>query len=231
MNKLGRLALRAAAWGLVPAVPLLITGAVIAFAVNFQPLYEYGFDSYDVGRTTGLSEAELSRAAEGLIDYFNSGAEYIDLTVEKDGRPFALFNDREIVHLYDVKGLIHLDYQVLFWSAAYTLLISSIIMVARRQPARLAAPLFWGGVLALVIVVSRAVIAIVDFDAFFVQFHMVSFVNDFWLLNPATDYLIMLFPGGFWRDAMVFVDVIILSLTAAVTVIAWRHVRIGDGIS
>lgn len=67
MNKLGRLALRAAAWGLVPAVPLLITGAVIAFAVNFQPLYEYGFDSYDVGRTTGLSEAELSRAAEGSL--------------------------------------------------------------------------------------------------------------------------------------------------------------------
>ncbi|KTB47627.1 TIGR01906 family membrane protein [Dehalogenimonas alkenigignens] len=227
MNKLGRLALRAAAWGLVPAVPLLITGAVIAFAVNFQPLYEYGFDRYDVGRTTGLSEAELSKAARGLIDYFNSGAEFIDLTVEKDGRPFALFNDREIVHLYDVKGLIRLDYWVLALSLAYAAAVSAI-MVRRREPQRLAAPLFWGGMLALGIVISRAVIAIVDFDAFFVQFHMVSFVNDFWLLNPATDYLIMLFPGGFWRDAMVFVDVIILSLTAAVTVVAWRHVRVGS---
>jgi len=40
-----------------------------------------------------------------------------------------------------------------------------------------------------------------DFDQFFLQFHLLSFANDFWMLNPATDYLIMLFPQGFWFDA------------------------------
>jgi uncharacterized membrane protein len=36
------------------------------------------------------------------------------------------------------------------------------------------------------------------------QFHLLSFSNQFWQLNPAKDYLIMLFPGGFWSDAALF---------------------------
>ncbi|AKG52721.1 integral membrane protein [Dehalogenimonas sp. WBC-2] len=215
---------KTAAWGLVLVMPLIITSAVIAFAVNFQPLYEYGFHRYEVGTTTGLADAELSKAARGLIGYFNSGEEYIDLTVEKDGQPFTLFNQREVLHLYDVKGLVRLDYGVFAFTFIYTALVSGIILY-RRQPRHLAAPLFWGGAFTLAIVISRAILAIADFDAFFTQFHLLSFANDLWLLDPRTDYLIMLFPGGFWEDAMIFVDSIILSLTIGVTALGWRNLK------
>ncbi|MEN8614933.1 TIGR01906 family membrane protein [Dehalogenimonas sp. THU2] len=226
MNRsMGKRLLKAARWGLVLVMPLLITSAVIAFAVNFQPLYEYGFDRYDVGATTGLDDAELSKAARGLIGYFNSGDELIDVTVIKDGQSFTLFNEREVIHLYDVKGLIQLDYGVLAVSFIYTALVAGITLY-RREPKRLAAPLFWGGVFTLALVIVRAAMAIADFNAFFTQFHLLSFANDFWLLNPRTDYLIMMFPGGFWRDAMIFVDVIILSVTITLTVIGWRNLTI-----
>jgi integral membrane protein (TIGR01906 family) len=43
-----------------------------------------------------------------------------------------------------------------------------------------------------------------DFDQFFLQFHLLSFANDFWMLDPTRDYLIMLFPQGFWYDAALF---------------------------
>lgn len=215
---------RAALWGLVLVLPLLITSAVIAFAVNFQPLYEYGFDRYDVETTTGLDDVELSKAARGLINYFNSGDEFIDIVVEKDGQPFTLFNEREVAHLYDVKGLIRLDYGVLALSFIYTAVVAAA-MLARREPRRLAAPLFWGGVFTLAIVFARAAMAIADFDAFFTQFHLLSFANDFWLLDPRTDYLIMMFPGDFWVDAMIFVDTIIVTLTLALTFIGWRNLK------
>lgn len=217
--------LKAARWGLVLVMPLLITSAVIAFAVNFQPLYEYGFDGYDVGATTGLVDAELSKAARGLIGYFNSGDEFIDVTVIRDGQPFTLFNEREVIHLFDVKGLIRLDYGVLAVSFIYAVLVTGTTLF-RREPKRLAAPLFWGGVFTLTLVIVRAAMAITDFDAFFTQFHLLSFANDFWLLNPRTDYLIMLFPGGFWRDAMIFVDAIILSVTITATVVGWRNLTV-----
>ena len=216
--------LKAAAWGLVLVLPLLITSAVIAFAVNFQPLYEYGFDHYDVGATTGLDDAQLSIAAGGLIDYFNSGEEFIDVVVDKDGRPFQLFNDREIIHLYDVKGLIRFDYGVFLASLAYAAVVTGLALY-RRELRRLAAPLFWGGGLTVAIIIAGVALAVADFDTLFTQFHLLSFANDFWLLDPRTDYLIMLFPGGFWQDAAAFVGALIGMAGGTAAFIGWRNLK------
>jgi integral membrane protein (TIGR01906 family) len=41
----------------------------------------------------------------------------------------------------------------------------------------------------------------VDFGDAFVQFHLVAFSNDLWILDPTRDHLLMLFPEGFWFDA------------------------------
>ena len=216
--------LKAAAWGLVPVTALVIICALTAFAVNFQPLYEYGFDRYNVGAATGLDDAGLSKTARGLIGYFNSGEDYIDLTVEKDGQPFTLFNEREVLHLYDVKGLIRLDYGILTAGFLYAAFVSAV-MLYRRQPQCLAAPLFWGGAFTLALIIGVSILGMSDFDAFFTQFHLLSFTNDLWLLDPSTDYLIMLFPGGFWQDAMIFSGAVALSLAAGVTALGWRNLK------
>lgn len=43
--------------------------------------------------------------------------------------------------------------------------------------------------------------AMFGFDRLFILFHEVSFSNEYWILDPTRDYLIMLFPGGFFYDA------------------------------
>ncbi|MGI2336085.1 MAG: TIGR01906 family membrane protein [Dehalogenimonas sp.] len=213
--------LRIAAWSLAAVLPLVIISAVIAAAVNFPPLYEYGFNRYNVTQTTGLESAELTKAARDLTAYFNSGEEYIDLVVVKDGQNFTLFNEREIIHLYDVKELIRLDYRVLTAGLGYSALVIGLLYFRRRK-GLLAAPSFWGGALTLAVVTAMGIAAAIDFNAFFTRFHLISFTNDFWLLDPSTDYLIMLFPGGFWRDAAVFVGLGIGGLAAAVALVGWR---------
>jgi integral membrane protein (TIGR01906 family) len=45
---------------------------------------------------------------------------------------------------------------------------------------------------------------LLGFDQLFLQFHLISFTNEFWQLDPSKDYLIMLFPQGFWYDATLF---------------------------
>ena len=219
-----KLLLKMARWSLVPIVPLLIISGLIAFAFNFQPLYEYGFHRYDVGATTGLADSELSKAAEGLINYFNSDEEFIRVTVQKNGDTIQLFNDREIAHLYDVKGLIKLDYGVFVISLLYTAVVSGI-MRYRRQLRHLAAPMFWGGTLTLAVLIVVSATAASNFDAFFTRFHQFSFANDFWLLDPTKDYLIMLFPGGFWQDASIFIASLIGTASIVVTLIGWRNLN------
>lgn len=184
-------------------LPALLITASLAIGTNSLWLYQYGFEKYQVSRPTGLAESELDKAAAGLISYFNSDEEYISLTVIKDGQPFTLFNQREVIHLKDLKGLIWLDYRVLAATLIYVLVFTGVSLW-KREKRRLAGAVLGGSSLTLVLMAVLGIGTLLDFDQLFLQFHLISFANQFWLLDPTKDYLIMLFPGGFFFDFTLF---------------------------
>ena len=194
-----------AQWLFILCLPVLLLTASISGAMNCRWLYQYGFNKYDISRVTGLAPEELKKAADGLIHYFNSGDEYINVTVIKDGQPFVLFNEREAAHLKDVKGLFRLVYKALLGALIYTLLYIGVTWARRQDRRRLAQGLVFGGGLTLLLMLVLGLVIAFDFDQFFLEFHLLSFANDFWQLNPATDYLLMMFPDGFWFDATLFI--------------------------
>ncbi len=196
----------AAKWLFILCLPLLLLAASIGWAANSLWLYKYGFEKYDVSPTTELAELELDKAAIGLISYFNSDAEYISLTVVKDDRPFVLFNQREVTHLKDVKKLIWLDYRLLLGTLLYALGYAAgcFFWRKRRYWRRLAWGVVGGSSLTLVLMLALGLGTLLGFDQLFLQLHLISFSNDFWQLDPTRDYLIMLFPRGFWYDATLF---------------------------
>ena len=187
-------------------LPILLLTASIGWEINSTCLYKYGFEKYNISQTTGIAEVELETAARGLISYFNSGEEYISLSVIKDSETFELFNQREVVHLRDVKGLIWLDYRVLLGTLIYALAYAGVSLFWRRKRywRRLAWGMVGGGGITLTLMLALGLGILLGFDQLFYQFHLISFTNELWLLDPAKDYLIMLFPGGFWYDAAIF---------------------------
>ncbi len=211
-----------ARWLFILCLPVMLFTAVLGLAINSKWLFEYGFDKYGVNQTTGIDDTELEKAASGLIDYFNSGEESIDLTVIKDGEPFALFNQREVAHLRDVKGLIWLDYRVLLATGSYVLLyaVVSLCWLTEERRRRLATATAIGGGITLGLILALGLAAMLDFQGFFLQFHLISFANDLWLLDPARDYLIMLFPQGFWYDATMLVALATTGLAVIVAGLA-----------
>ncbi len=192
---------------------ILLVTATIAFEFNSLWLYKNGFQKYNVSQTTSLAEAELDKAATGLISYFNSDEEYISLTVIRDGRPFELFNQREVAHLKDVKGLIRLNYRLLLGTAIYVGAYAGISLLWRRKRywRRLAWGVVGGSSIALGMMLALGIGAtVLDFGQLFTQFHLFAFTNELWMLDPTRDYLIMLFPEGFWYDAaMLFAKITI----------------------
>jgi len=191
-------------WLFLLCLPVLLLTASIGLAVNSLWLYQYGFTKYDISRTTGLADVELDKATSGLISYFNSNEEYISLSVIKDNKSFELFNQREAVHLKDVKGLFWLDYRVLLVTLLYIsgYVVASLFWWKDRR--RLAWAVVKGSGLTLALGLALGVGILLDFDQLFYQFHLLSFANDLWQLDPTTDYLIMLFPQGFWYDVALF---------------------------
>ena len=193
-------------WLFIMCLPFLLLTASIGWAVNSLWLYQHGFTKYSVSQTTGLPEAELEKAARGLINYFNSDEEYISLAVVKDDQSFELFNQREVIHLKDVKGLIWLGYWVLLGTVIYTLTYAAVSLFWRRKRywRRLAWGVVGGGSVTFALMLALGLGTLLGFDQLFLQFHLISFTNPFWQLDPSKDYLIMLFPQGFWYDATLF---------------------------
>jgi len=196
-----------AKWVFMLCLPWLLFTASLSWAINSLWLYNYGFEKYGISQATGLSESELEKTAAGLVSYFNSGEEYISVTVIKDGQPFELFNYRETIHLKDVKGLIWLDYRVMLVTLAYILAYAGVCLFWRR-PAyrrRLARGVVGGSCITLGLMLALGLVSLLDFNWIFWQFHVISFTsNDFWLLDPAKDYLKMLFADGYFYDVVLF---------------------------
>ncbi|MFH1775241.1 MAG: DUF1461 domain-containing protein, partial [Chloroflexota bacterium] len=183
--------------------PLLLLSASIGWGVNSFWLYNYGFEKYQVSQTTGLAPAELDKAASELISYFNSSEEYVSAVVAKDGAPFELFTAEEAIHFRDVKGLIRLDYYLLLGTVIYVLGygLASLFWHRGRYRRRLARGVVGGGGFTLALMALLGLGVIFSFDWLFLQFHFLSFSNEFW---SAEGYMRLLFPGGFWYDATSF---------------------------
>ncbi len=217
----------AAKWLFVVCLPLLLISAGLAGAFNSLWLYKFGFDKYEISQKTGIAEVELEKAARGLISYFNSGEEDISVSVIKEGQPFSLFNQREVAHLRDVKELVRLDYRVLVASLLYALFFTGLSLFRWRNWRQLARGAMWGGSLTLALMAVLRVVTLFNFDQFFRQFHLLSFTNDLWMLDPSKDYLLMVFPGGFWYDATQFIALGVGTAAVLITGLAWAFGRRG----
>ena len=216
-----------AKWVFVLCLPGLLLSTSFSLAFNNLALYEYGFEKYSISQKTGLAENELEKAARGLISYFNSPDEFIDVTLEKDGKPLTLFNRREAIHLKDVKGLVWLDYRILLGTLVYVLGYGGLTLFWQRgrHVRRLAGAAVWGSGLTLTAMLALGLGTLVGFDRLFLQFHLISFANGFWQLDPAKDYLIMLFPQGFWYDVALFCGGITTGLAVILGGVAGVYLR------
>jgi len=106
------------------------------------------------------------------------------------------FNEKELRHMDDVKGLFGLV-KVINIILLFTFILLLYLIFKKHPLTDLHKIFFWVGVL-----ISASVLALFSltpfFDDIFLMFHKVSFSNNDWLLNPATDNLIVMFPQTFF---------------------------------
>lgn len=191
----------------VIAVPLFLVTASVTWAVNYPNLYHQGFAKYDISLYTGITEDDLGQAGADIRHYFNSGEEPLVLRSRVFGVEQEIFNQREVQHMRDVKRLIRGVYAAAIGTTVYllTMAVASFLWQRRHFIEVLARLCLGGGVLTLALVLGVGLFALLGFDTLFLKFHQLSFSNDFWQLDPRTDYLVIMFPQGFWFDATMFV--------------------------
>ena len=208
-------------------IPLLILSASVAWAVNDEGLYQQGFADYNISQRTGISQDDLKVVGAEIRRYFNSSKEPLSVRTKVYGEERDLFNPQEVTHMRDVKALIQKVYLLMQVAGAFLVagIIGGVIWYRGSFPDKLALLFHWGGWLTLGLVMGVGSMALIGFDALFLSFHQIAFSNDLWQLDPRTDYLIILFPQGFWLDATI--RVALTTVSAALGLVGVSAVFLG----
>ncbi|MHB1133236.1 MAG: lipoprotein intramolecular transacylase Lit [Chloroflexota bacterium] len=183
-------------------LPVFLFAGSLLYAVLDVGTYERAFLGYGAAARTGLSDTELRTTAASFAEHFRTGKP-IDLTVARGGVTQPLFGEREIIHLRDVHDLTWFGLRGLAALAAYMAVFAAAGAVWWRGSYRhsLAGHVQAGGLLTIGLSALLVVGSLLNFEQLFWTFHVVSFPNDFWLLDPRQHYLINLFTNQFFLDA------------------------------
>ena len=198
---------------IVLIVPLLLVTTNVRLVADSPYLYSYGFQKYGIESVTGIEMGQLELAGEKIRDYFSNDQDYLVIDIERQCQKIKnLYNQREILHMKDVKNLVQLIYSIQIWSLLLfiTLILIGFLSIRLRKFSNVIDLISWGGGLTLGIAAVVGILSLFGFQRLFLFFHLVSFDNDLWILDPTRDYLIMMFPQGFFFDATVFIVVLTL---------------------
>ena len=212
----------------IALMPLLLIASAVRFVINLPALYSYGFDRYEIADYTRIDRDDLISAGAQIRDYFNNDDQDLIIRTFVNGvLTESLYNEREIIHMRDVKALVQGVYLVQTLTALYIAAFAAIGLAAQRKRflPLLARCVGGGGILTLALVGIVSVGALVGFDRLFLLFHLISFSNDFWQLDPSRDYLIAMFPQRFFFDATMLIAACVIisaALCAAIPRLAAR---------
>ena len=123
-----------------------------------------------------------------------------------------LFSSKEIQHMIDVKNLI-LNiklFNYLLWFTALILLLIKISLSKEKKLISLLSITRSYFIYSVAILISTLILIALSFRWIFYFFHIISFDNNLWILDPRTDYLIKIFEEVFFMDAAIFIGILTL---------------------
>lgn len=225
-----RWAARAAAVLFGLSVPLALVGTNVRLLFGWEVLYTFPITRYRVEEVSGIPRPELLRAARELRAYLLGPERPLAITVTDDeGRVGPLFTERETVHMADVRRLVQ---RLLRLQEAALLVVVGYaavrVLAERRRGLAGVLRLLWrAGLGTNLAALALAGAALLGFDQLFTQFHVLSFRNDFWQLDPRTDHLVQMYPLPFWQLAAALFLGLTIAESALLAVLArWGLARL-----
>ncbi|HID63860.1 MAG TPA: TIGR01906 family membrane protein [Anaerolineae bacterium] len=202
---------------LVLSIPifLLLTNLYVFMSPTFLR-YEYG--KADFPPSPGFTNEQRLMVAEKAVTYLRSDTGIRTLR-DLEGQQGPLFKEKELAHMVDVKVLTRrafLTHGLLGLVIAFSL---GVLLVIRHTPTQISVSLLQGSLLTISLLIALMVLVYLNFDWFFVRFHLTFFEGDSWIFDWS-DTLIRLFPERFWFDAaslwglLTMVEAVILGVAA-----------------
>jgi len=207
--------------------PIFLLTSSLQHIVMSDWLYSYNWWRNEIPSKTNLGILELDNSSDQIKEYFKNGDKFLDVNVIRFGEETSLFKEREILHMYDVKVLIRAVFSVATFSGFILLSIFVFGLIYFRSYVweLLMKFLKVSSVLSGLSAGLLTVVMFIDFSTVFRYFHILSFTNDLWLLDPKNDYLLIMFPERFFFETTILIAIlsVIQFILFYVTVFALRN--------
>lgn len=195
-----------------------------------KAFYKRVYTELGTAETIGISEADLEEATAVLLDYIRDDRDDLDVEVRlADGRVEPMYNAREIAHMIDVK-VLYQRAMLVKWTALGIAILAVAVVMRRFGLKRGLGHLARGYRVSLLVfgafVLVLGAFAFLDFDRFWTQFHLIFFSNDLWILNPATDRMILMVPSYFFNSLVMRIVTGSLVGIVAVPIVLWLLQRL-----
>lgn len=201
-------------------IALLIV-SIEMFALN-PGFFESEYLKLETAQSIGISEDDLTAVTHKLINYTTDADSNLDIQADIGGDMQEVFGQREKEHMVDVKALYLGARNVRTYcliGAAVLIIVAFLIAKGQALKTLCKAFLYVSGAFILFIG-ALGIYAAVDFTSFWVSFHHLFFSNDLWLLDPATDVLIMMVPEQFFSDLVARIIIRFVSIFVALNAAA-----------
>lgn len=215
----------AALSGIMILLGILLT---VIFTVSFDHnFYVQEYKTYGQAEKIGMSDEDLMNSTDVLLDYLQGKRDDIVVEATMSGHSVEVFNEREKLHMVDVRNLLQNAVKardIMLWGG----LVILAVVLARHRDGWLS--LLKNTYKYSLIIIGAAVGALsiwaaVDFYDFWVDFHYLFFDNTLFFLDPNTSIMINMFPENFFFD-LVFRIILIFVVIAAVlgVMIHWLYI-------
>ncbi len=178
-------------------LPVILVITSLDILVRYDLIYEYNMESNDTPLQTGLSEETLRDTNDKIRDYFYGDQELLDV---------AIYSSKEILHMQDVKSLINFIFN--FGRICSIIFCIFSFVLFYYFSVQLVSIFKYSLYLFSCLLIFLGLGFIFLFNQIFLIFHQISFTNDLWILNPETDFLLMMFPESFFRDVAIMIVVL-----------------------
>lgn len=163
--------------------------------------YEKEYTKHHVLDAVPMEMEDLLDVTDEMMAYLRGNREDLHVPTIVNGQAREFFNEREIAHMEDVRGLF---LAAIALRRACLIGIVGILAflyftkadIKRILPRTICA----GTVLFFLLLAGLAALISTDFTKYFVIFHQIFFNNDLWMLDPGTDLLINIVPEPFFID-------------------------------
>lgn len=180
----------------------------IIFTCSFNhSFYQYEYNKSNQAEVIGMSDKDLMKATDTLLDYLENKRDDIVVEATVCDTEREVFNERETLHMVDVKNLcMHAKMAAIGMFAASIVLYGLIYLKEKKEAMHVYMSGIRYALLMIVLFVSMlAIYALCDFYDFWMNFHYLFFDNDLFILDPNTSIMINMFPETFFFDLVMLI--------------------------